>query len=80
MKAYRVFVRGFPSNCAYVGAETAGKAKYAALKTTYGRRITDLGCHRAPELDDIATAGPITSAEALDSYDCEFWGVPVSFP
>lgn len=81
MKAYKVFVRGDESNCAYVGGETPGKAKYAAWKTgSRYRKITELGCHRAPELDDIAREGPITSVEALDSYDCEFWGAPVRFP
>ena len=80
MKAYKVFILGDPSNCAYVGGETAGKAKYAALKTTRNRRVTELGCHRAPELDDIARQGPITSYEALDAYDAEFWGAPVRFP
>jgi hypothetical protein len=80
MKAYLVYVRGDLQNCAYIGANTRGKAKVAALKTTNGRKFTQLGCRRAPELDDIATSGPITSAEALDAYDCECWGVPVRFP
>jgi hypothetical protein len=79
MKAYKVYVRGDEENCAYVGGETAGKAKYSALKTTHGRKITDLSARRAPEMDDIARYGPLTSAEALDSYDCEFWGRPVRF-
>jgi len=79
MKAYKVFVRGDEGNSAYIGAENAGKAKMRALKTTHGRTITELGARRAPDLDDIVTDGPITSAEALDSYDCEFWGAPVRF-
>lgn len=80
MKAYLVFIRGDEGNCAYVGALTPGKAKYAALKTTTGRRLTDLGCRREPALDDIAQAGPLTSVEALDAYDCVYWGIPVRLP
>lgn len=79
MKAYKVFIRGDEGNAAYVGAENAGKAKWRALKTTHGRKIIELSARRAPDLDDIAKAGPLTSAEALDTYDCEFWGAPVRF-
>jgi hypothetical protein len=80
VKAYKVFIRGNEGNSAYIGAESAGKAKALALKTTHDRRIVELGARRAPDLDDIARAGPITSVEALDSYDCSYWGIPVRFP
>lgn len=43
IKAFKVFVRADESNCAYIGGETAGTAKYRALKTTHGRSITELG-------------------------------------
>jgi hypothetical protein len=80
IKAYKVFVRGDQSNCAYIGAATPGKARYAALKTTTGRKFLDLDAHREPVLDDIAEEGPITSAERLDGCDVEFWGAPVRLP
>lgn len=79
MKAYKVYIRGDDDNCAYIGAENAGKAKYRALRTTYGRSITELAARRVPEMDDIAREGPLSGAEALDTYDCEWWGVPVRF-
>lgn len=80
MKAYKVFIRGDQQNCAYIGAETAGKAKYSALKTTTGRKFFDLDAHREPALDDIAVAGPLTTAERLDGSDCSYWGIPVRLP
>lgn len=79
MKAYKVFIRGDENNSAHIGAETAGKAKARALKTTWGRCYMDLAVRRAPDMDDIAGDGPITSAERLDSYDCSYWGRPVRF-
>lgn len=80
MKAYNVFVRGDQGNCAIVTAPNAGKAKYIALKTTCERSITSLGARRIPELDtDDNRSGLYTSVEALDSYDCSFWGIPVRF-
>lgn len=80
MKAYKVFVRGDEGNCAYIGGETPGKAKYAALKTTSGRRFFELDAHREPSLDEIAEPGPLTSAERLDGCDCSYCGIPVRLP
>lgn len=81
MKAYNVFVRSDPGNSAVVTAPNAGRAKALGLKTTYGRRIVELGARRCPDLDtDDDREGPYTGFESLDSYDCEYWGIPVRLP
>ena len=80
MKAYKVFVIGDEENCAYIAAESAGRAKYLALKGSSRSDITAMGAHREPTLDEgNATEGPITPYERLDAVDCEYWGAPVRF-